>query len=477
MKQVSFRPAGNQYVNSVPVIRVFLAILVGTAVAAAWWPCSAAGEPRPPKAPYAVVVKKSTAEDSRWQKVVAALKTRHDASIITYNASVDESLDALKQKFPRYTCFVTKPEDAGRDFVARVHKLTRKLDDDPYTDTFWGILTGYDADNALAIAGHSKPLVVKKVASGTEFATEMVTEGQWYDELVKNKHIRKDRGGKAQELKGPDDTTKALVDLLNHWKADLMITSGHATERDWQIGFRFRSGQFRCAGGQMYGLDTKRVKHPIDSPNPKVYMPIGNCLMGHIKDRDAMALAWMNSVGVKQMIGYTIPTGYGYGGWGCLDYFVEQPGRYTFTEAFLANHHALVQRMNDPATDARTQRRLRGDLNVVAFYGDPKWSAKMAKMPTYYNQKLEIKDGVYTLTITPNRGEDSFKPVNTNGSERGWRPIVQFIPHRIKDIRIVAGDDLNPVVTDDFILIPNPRKCDPDSRHVVRFEAKEIAPG
>jgi len=477
MKHVSFRQVGNRSVNPIRVNRAFLLILIATAVAASWRPCLAADEPTPPKAACAVVVKKSTAEDTQWRKVVTAIMKKHNASVITYSASVDESLDALKQKFPRYTCFVTKPEDAGRDFVARVHRLTRKLDDDPYTDTFWGILTGYNAANALAIASHSKPLVVRKVVSGTEFATEMVTEGQWYDELVKNKHVKKDPGGKAKELKGPDDTTKPLVDLLNDYKADLMITSGHATERDWQIGFRFRSGQFRCADGRMYGLDRKNARHPIDSPNPKVYMPIGNCLMGHIKDRDAMALAWMNSVGVKQMIGYTIPTGYGYGGWGCLDYFVEQPGRYTFTEAFLANHHALVQRMTDPKTDARTQRRLRGDLNVVAFYGDPKWSARMASMPTYYNQKLEIKDGVYTLTITPNRGEDSFKPVNTNGSERGWRPIVQFLPHRIKDIKIVAGDDLDPVVTDDFILIPNPRKCNSDSRYVVRFKAKVIAPG
>ncbi|NQU21490.1 MAG: hypothetical protein HQ567_09415, partial [Candidatus Nealsonbacteria bacterium] len=178
-----------------------------------------------------------------------------------------------------------------------------------------------------------------------------------------------------------------------------------------------------------------------------------------------------NSAGVTQMLGYTIPTGYGYGGWGCLDYFVEQPGRYTFTEAFLANHHALVQRMNDPATDRRTQLRLRGDLDVVAFYGDPKWSAKMTEMPKYYNQKLDIKDGAYMLTITPNRGEDSFKPVNTNGSERGGRPIVQFLPHRIKDIEIVAGEDLNPVVTDDFILIPNPHTCDPKREYKVVFKA------
>ena len=450
--------------------QLVLAIALSVAMAA---PLCYADQPATSGATYAVVVKKSTAEDAQWRKVVAALKEKHQASVITYDVSVDESLDELKRQFPRYTCFVTKPGDAKRRFVAQVHRLTRKFDDDPYTDTFWGVLTGYDSGNALAIASHREPLVIKKVASGTEFATEMVVEGQWYDELVKNKHVKKVRGGKAEELKGPDDTTKPLVDLLNSYKSDLMITSGHATEHNWQIGFRFRSGQFLCADGRLYGLDTQKVKHPIDSPNPKVYMPIGNCLMGHVNDRDAMALAWMNSAGVKQMIGYTIPTGYGYGGWGCLDYFVEQPGRYTFTEAFLANHHALVQRMNDPATDRRTQQRLRGDLDVVALYGDPKWSAKMADLPKYYDQDLDIEDGVYTLTITPNRGADSFQPVNTNGSERGWRPIVQFLPHRIKDIAIVAGEELNPVVTDDFILIPNPRDCDPNRKLVVRFKAKQ----
>jgi len=453
----------------------FLATALCAAVAAAWWPCSAVGQASPAEASYAVVVKKSTAEDPGWQKVVAALKGKHNASIFTYDESVDESLDALTRMFPRHTCFVAKPEDAGRAFVAQVHQLTRKLDVDPYTDTSWGILTGYDADNALAIASHNEPLVVKKVASGTEFATEMVTEGQWYDELVKNKHVKKEPGGKAEELEGPDDTTKVLVDLLNDYKADLMITSGHASERDWSIGYRFRSGRFRCANGRLYGLDTKNARHPIDSPNPKVYMPIGNCLMGHIDRRDAMALAWMNSAGVMQMLGYTIPTGYGYGGWGCLDYFLEQPGRYTFNEAFLANHHALVHRMNDSATDTHTRKRLRGDLDVVAFYGNPKWSARMAEMPKYYDQTLEIEDGVYTLTLSPNRGEDSFEPVNTNGSERGWRPMVQFLPHRIKEIEILSGEDLGPVITDDFILIPNPRKCDPDRGYVVRFKAKAFA--
>ena len=67
--------------------------------------------------------------------------------------------------------------------------------------------------------------------------------------------------------------------------------------------------------------------------------------MGHIDGPDAMALAFMNSAGVDQMIGYTVPTWYGYGGWGMLDYFVEQPGRFTLAEAFYANQQALIHRL------------------------------------------------------------------------------------------------------------------------------------
>jgi hypothetical protein len=79
-----------------------------------------------------------------------------------------ETLDELKKHFPKYACFLATPGEAGKKFVAEVHQLTRKLDDDPYTDLLWGILTGYDAANALRIAKHSAPLTIKRVASGTD---------------------------------------------------------------------------------------------------------------------------------------------------------------------------------------------------------------------------------------------------------------------------------------------------------------------
>ncbi|MFY9256487.1 MAG: hypothetical protein WAO83_23740 [Fuerstiella sp.] len=420
---------------------------------------------------YCVVARKSTVQDANWKEVVDALLQKHNGVLLTYQTSPTESLAELSKLHPRYTCFVATADEATADFVATVHKSTRGFDDDPFTDTLWGILTGYDAANALTIAKHKAPLVVRKVASGTELATDMCQQARCYDELVKNKLVVKEAGQPGKEVAGPDDTTKALVDTLNEFQPDLMVTSGHATERNWQIGFRYRNGYFKSSAGQMYGEDSLRQRFEIDSQNPKVYLPIGNCLMGHIDGPDAMALAWMNDVGVKQMIGYTVPTWFGYGGWGVLDYFVEQPGRYTLTEAFFANHHALVHALQ---TKTGNERGLAFDRDVVAFYGDPKWEARMADADKAYDQTLTQDGDVYTFKITPRRGEDSFRPINTNGSQRGWRPMIQWLPERVSDVKIISGSEFQPVITDDFILMPNPRSCVETTSYEVRFTAKPM---
>lgn len=420
---------------------------------------------------YAVVVSQRTAEAPDWQLVVQALAAKHRATILTYRDDVTEVLPRLRACFPRYACFVARSTEATRAFVAEVHRLTRRLDDDPYTDCFWGILTGYDAANALRIAQQSAPLTVRRVAGGTELALDMVEEGVWYCELNKNKAVKKAPGKPAGEIRVPDDTTAALVAALNEYHADLFVTSGHATEHDWQIGFRYRNGVFQHANGRLYGLDTQGRKFPIDSPNPKLYLPVGNCLMGHIDRPDCMATAWMNSAGVCQMLGYTQPTWYGYMGWGVLDYFVEQPGRFTLTEAFFANQAALIHRLQSSGLSDADKQGLLYDRDAVAFYGDPAWEARMADRDKAWDQQLTERDGAYTFEIRPRRGAQSFAPVNTNGSQRGGRPIIAFLPHRLKNITLTAGQELQPVVTGKFVLVPNPGRCEPGRVYRITFHA------
>ena len=449
---------------------------------------------------YAVVVSKTTDSDTTWKPVVDALVVKYQASVLTYDQAIDECLAGLCRKPPRYVCFVARPAEVTREFVARANRLTRRLDDEPYSDALWGILTGYDAACALRIARHKEPLVIRRVAAGTEVELAACEEGVWYCELNQGKMVRKLPHGKPQQLQAPADTTKALVDALNVYKAQLFITSGHATERDWQIGYRYHNGQFRSQAGQLFGLDTEGHRYPIVCDNPKVYLPVGNCLMGHIDGPDAMALAFMQSAGVYQMVGYTVPTWYGYAGWGMLDYFVEQPGRFTLAEAFFANQQALIHRLVTcfpglekagtgqdrlPASEKlprqaqkagltwQDARGLLYDRDSVAFYGDPAWEARMAPGPLAWEQTLTEEGDTYRFEIRPLRGKRSFEPINRNGSQRGGRPIMQLLPHRIqaKSVVVVEGANLEPVVTHDFLLVPNPGKCDPKRPYRVVFRA------
>ena len=450
------------------------ALLMAACIAMAALPFVRAAEALPG---YAIVVSEATLAAPGWKDVVAALEAKHTARgpfVVTWKDSPAEAVAALSERVPRHSCFVARPEEATREFVAQVHQLTRRLDDDPYTDTLWGILTGFDAANALAIAKTVEPLEVKRVTSGTELAMDRVVEGEWYCELKRNRMVRKQAGREAEEVRGPGDTTAALAARLSDGLTDLFVTSGHATERGWQIGYAYDNGLFRSGAGKLWGVDTAGHKIPIDSTNPKVWLPVGNCLAGHIDGPDALALAFMNSAGVRQLAGYTVPTWFGYAGWGLLDYFVEQPGRFTLCEAFHANGHALVHRLESEIAP-RDAKGLTFDRDVVAFYGDPAWQARMAPGKLQFDQTLTEADGVFTLTITPRDGPRSFAPVNTNGSQRGGRPIVQFLPRRLTDVEIVAGNEWRPVVTDDFVLVPLP-PTDRTEPVTVVFRGRESSP-
>ena len=418
---------------------------------------------------YVVVVSKATAGDPEWAAVVDALVERHGAAVVRVAGGPAEALPELRRHRPRYLCFVARPEEAGREYVRTVHRVVRSIDGDPFADAYWGILTGYDAANALAIARTDEPLIVRMVGAGTQLALEMCEAGFCFDELKAGFAREKHPGEPPRATTVPTDTTQPIVDLINSGTLDLFVSSGHATERDWQIGFRYPNGQLISRAGQLIGRDTDGRLHPVDSPNPKVYLAVGNCLMAHIDGPDAMALAWLNSAGVRQLVGYTVPTWFGYGGWGLLDFFLEQPGRFTLAEAYLANQHALVwEHLRQPQSNGH-----HFDLEVVVLFGDPGWAARMADGPRAWEQTLTEADGVWTFTIHPNRGAASFDTICDNGSQRGGRPMIQFFPRRLVPGRILEGAEWNPVLADDFLLFPHPGPCDPARAYRVVFEADD----
>jgi zinc protease len=428
-------------------------------------------QPAVAESDYVILISKATQADKGWSGVADALAAKHSgAKMVTYETEATKVLPALKAAHPRWLCWVARPEELGVKAVAEMHRLVRSIDDDSYPDAFWGIVTGRDAASANDLASHAEPLIVRKVVANTEFAMECVEQGKWFSELKQGEVWTKIQGGQATKGKGDDDSTAGLADYFNKQNPDAILTSGHASEKDWMPGYSYKNGVFANANGKVLGKALDGSVHVVDSPNPKVYLGIGNCLIGNVPGTaDCMATAWMHCGGVKQFAGYTVPSWFGYGGWGMLDYFVEQPGRFSLTESYRANQLALNWKLaNNP--DATERKGLEYDRDVVVLYGDPRWDARMAPGALRWTEDFkEIETGVFIWTITPTAGEESFATVNRNGSQRGGRPLVRFLPRRFARLELLEGAGWKPVLGDDFVLLPRPAKT--SGKIVLRFKA------
>jgi hypothetical protein len=436
---------------------------------------------------YVVVVSAETSQSDAWSEVVDALVEKHDAEVISYEDDVSSCLDALAAVHPRYAAFVARPEEAGRRFVRDVHVLTRALDDDPYTDVRWGIVTGYEASDALRIARAEGPLVMRVGAAGTGLDLSKFEQGAWYDEGRAGHAVIKTVDGVREINDGPADSIAALVALFNDLGTQFFLTSGHATERDWRPGYSYRNGQFRCENGRLYGLDLAGKRHPIDAPDPTVYLAAGNCLMGHIKDRESMALAFMHSAGVNQLVGYTVVTWFGRGGWGVKDYLFSEPGRYSVSDAFFFNlqlilddieqrydaladrptpglldnnHQAVIRAARRAGIEGNRVREAAGlwwDRDAVAFCGDPAYEARLAPQSSAWRETLTTEGNETILRI------EALRDVQPG------RPIAIFLPERIGAVRVHRGEEYGPLITDDFIILRYLRRLEAGKTYELAF--------
>src|SRR5207244_1062401 len=99
-----------------------------------------------------------------------------------------------------------------------------------------------------------EPLEIRRGAAGTGLNLNLFDEGFVSNEGSDDEYTIKSKGGKPETKHGQADAAKPLVDLFEQVKPQLFLTSGHATWRDWQIGYPpHRRGQFRCQDGVLYG--------------------------------------------------------------------------------------------------------------------------------------------------------------------------------------------------------------------------------
>ena len=435
---------------------------------------------------YAIVTSSET--QKRWPRAVKALRTKYEEKwpgmvrIFRYDSEsgVRSVLPTLRECSPSYTCFLEHHSFCSKLFVRTVHQLTRELDPStPYGDTVWGILTGCVEEDVL-FAIRQPPLTLKRATGNSPMCVRTFPSGLWFSEGERGVTVRKVPSEQGEQRERcPDDATAAFVKELSTVRdveqdegVDFIGTSGHATERDLQMGYSFKSGSLCSKKGQLYGrpLNGSQLIAVERNESPKVLSAAGNCLMGHISDEDCMALGWMHSACVVQMTGYIEPTWFGYGGWGVNDYLCRG---LTFSEAFFANQQALLYTLHSKYGEISGQEHQRSrehegllhDRDNVAFYGDPLWQASFDKHSISGNYTYSV----VCKTATPSSDgwlEWEYR-LNTLKSGKWSRPPVYVFPSRVREATLVSGDG---VLTGRFLLLPLSGHFTSGEQHIVTYK-------
>ncbi len=498
-------------------------LLCGSAIIPMPMPASEA----PRGSEYLIVASYRVSNDPEWTDVVEALKKKHKGSeVYYYKESPREVMSRLRRYYPRYVAVVEKPEQIDRDFVIDLNRMSREVDDDIYADFLCGIITGYDAQAALRLVNDTKEPKVLRSAVTT---VSVFGDGRWFDRFAYVSDARpgavgeRDKGettlrettvtdsadnrmwrdmvrkaeAEGKQLKLPEDFSVKKLNLLQcfydfyaKYDPDVVITASHATEKNLEMPFS--SGNIMCRDGKLYADFPDGAKDLVETGKTRVYLPVGNCLMGNIgKSRGSMAVAFMNSAHVGMLAGgYVVDTWYGRNGWGGLCYFMNNPGRYTIAEAFFLNQQdimfqlrqmapALVHRPfpfaegpNHMEAERTQAASLNGgqltpdafgffyDRDVVALYGDPAWDVRLAVQPDANDYTVEYKvraeKCIVTVKTGPNYSEERLRGADFRSPHVGELPFSYFFPKRLRNPRLAEGQSWKAAVDENFLLVYEP---------------------
>lgn len=372
---------------------------------------------------YAIVASKAVMDDPEWKAAtIDVLAAKHPgAQVLVWEANPSEVKAELAKSQPSFTAFVVKPTQAGVSMTIALSNLCRALDDDPYVDTFWGVITGYDAEAARALSA-AGPIAIERALDCAGCDLTAFDKAWRYTEDHRGTMNFWERGvtDTVQDIPCDTDNTQGVLERLQKDNIQFMTTSGHATQRDWQMGYSGPNMAMVHKDGRLISVDTKKQRHAAGSAEPKVYFGTGNCLIGDVDKPDCMVLSWLKDGGARQFMGYTITTWFGAQGWGTQGLFVDTAGLTTANEAFHFTNTGIVEKIrsygipdmmdfrfteikasgNFPVTpgmqrwavglasQGKTQEAVAKalqervghlhDRDVVCFYGDPALDARIA---------------------------------------------------------------------------------------------------
>ena len=446
---------------------------------------------------YAIVASKAVMDDPAWKAAtVDVLTAKHPgAQVLVWEANPNEVKAELAKTQPSFTAFAVKPTQAGVSMTIALSNLCRALDDDPYVDTFWGVITGYDAESAKALS-EAGPIAIERALDCAGMDLTAFDKAWRYTEDHRGTMNVWERGvtAKVQDVPCDTDNTQGVLERLQKDNIQFMTTSGHATQRDWQMGYSGPNMAMVHKDGRLISIDTKKQPHPAGSTEPKVYFGTGNCLIGDVDKPDCMVLSWLKDGGARQFMGYTITTWFGAQGWGTQGLFVDTAGLTTANEAFHFTNTGIVEKIrsygipdmmgfhfteiksagNFPVTPGmqrwavdfaksgksapEVQKALQErvghlhDRDVVCFYGDPaldariangRWTVEQPKMDgealvLTLHAKEGVRDGTVWVRLP---GSWAYAPAVLKASEALGQPDLTLDNMiRFPNAKPVAGE-------------------------------------
>ena len=427
---------------------------------------------------YAVVVSSATYAKIEWRAVADALVKKHDGSLVVHTGPVTACRAQLASLMPQFTAFVAEPQDVGRVFIARIHRMTRALDGDPYGDTVWGVVSAATAAGALRVAQATEPLAVSSALTLTGVNMNLFT--QYFgisDGKVGDWVWRRPDGTVTNGADGNADRTALFLGHFVAMQPDLLVGSGHATEGNLEMCFS--KGNSIAQDGLWHLVSCTGVRTTIPTnAHPRVFLGAGNCLIGNFQMRPtSMAPTMLDAYGFNQFVGYTVPTWYGKGGWGTLGLWQHMPGRYSLAEAWFFNnqvivHELLAQHPGAAGTSLPVSESGEGisvpsvlnldkdalgllwDRDVVAFYGDPALRVCLdgARLPADVDTRFSPQaapGGATNWTLAVRIG------TNTAGVHAD-APLCLWLPRRMHAVETISGRQYDPVFAGRFVMLMKP---------------------
>lgn len=348
-------------------------VLLSAAALAANGAVSTADADPPADRTFLVVTSHLAAQSPEWQDVSAALadKHAHEARVIRLSARADltNELAAIRVARPTHVAFVMRPEEVVFPSVVALKRMMRALDDDPYDDAIWGIVTGPTAEAARRIASSREPRTITAMLATTGVSDSVISGSiACLDDRPPGSWRVKSADGAIVRHPATNDLSHVFADAWNDLDPDFIITGFHASQRNLEMPFG--RGNIVPRGGVFQTLpnaklidystgqakkDALRNRHGMtrlkEPGREKVWLAVGNCLIAdNLRSGENMVMTALGFGKVNQFVGYTATTWFGEIGWTTWSLFREG---HSLVDAYFTANRRLIRELEETMPEAK----------------------------------------------------------------------------------------------------------------------------